>query len=911
MHSQTRSNSFFQIKRQGPLPPGARPQASPAGAVCQLGRPVAGAPSVGKPVALKLDSIQTSSQNGNSSGQAIDLTLDDDDEEEDEPMGEAQLDQPTAPATTDTSSTASDAVKLSLFDGPGNDAATVAQLEATDMMAPLVEDAESDIDEEWPSVPAPANEQASREQTGENVDSALDAIRKTVPIASDEQKVKAAEVKAQLEQSATSPLYGGDSEEMEADVAEELPKEAAKTEEDVSGSVERIIRVEHLEDGEIFEEGSAYKAGLQAQRTVMLEHQTDQLDAQPVDAMDMRPHLRNKKQKKRGKKKAKRKLEAMQMMRTLQGEMAPEFERVTRQRPFGNMPPPGQYTLAMMRNGPRGEPMNMRPVFQDPPPFRPGNVFVAHPQMRPPPMQATAPPLPPPYDDSQILRVNRQGSMEMFDGEPDIQHMMLSEPPKYGGFKYRSVSMSPPLPMAGRPCQPLQRSVSNNESHLSTSSVSLSKPIPSKEREISDDFDLDSLRAAALRTKTKRPGKPSTPTTQKAMNLHSSASSPSSSPRLEEKQSEPESPEIDELRLEILRSMQRNRKRTANKAADKVSTPMQLIDGAGGAKTPDQSSIVSGNKNDTAVDDKSPPGNTKSSNANEEPMPADSSAGEHIAADGSSETDKSTSASEKNESEKTCTPASTLDTAKAPAEVKVMTPEFRPLTACSQSLVIRLNPEDFSPRKGGDDAHASSKVTSTYQDAIKEMRRKIAEREKKQLTNRLLESTAAKLSEPRSFSSPASLSSSPHQLEKTKRVAADTIVMVQGGKSSSFEMVKGLPTVKTKAETKIKESIRETSEVQASKEEHNLVKDASPVSVQHPETTAEQASSTGRNKGDLGKLALERQEQSDTSRVSTFVDTHTLPSVLLHQVPASSDGRNRDPASEPCVKKSIEPVAAT
>ncbi|EEY60553.1 uncharacterized protein PITG_13272 [Phytophthora infestans T30-4] len=146
-----------------------------------------------------------------------------------------------------------------------------------------------------------------------------------------------------------------------------------------------------LEDGEIFEEGAAPKPTMQAQQAMMRENRPGQLDAYPMDAMGIRPHQRVKKQKKRGKKKSKRKLEAMQMMHTPPGEIIPDFERATRRRPFAEGPPPGQYTLAMMRNDPRSNVMNIRPVFQDPPPapFQPGH--------------------------SQILRVNRQGGMEMLD----------------------------------------------------------------------------------------------------------------------------------------------------------------------------------------------------------------------------------------------------------------------------------------------------------------------------------------------------------------------------------------------------------------------------------------------------------------------------------------------------------------
>ena len=56
------------------------------------------------------------------------------------------------------------------------------------------------------------------------------------------------------------------------------------------------------------------------------------------------------------------------------------------------------------------------------------------------------------------------------------------------------------------------------------------------------------------------------------------------------------------------------------------------------------------------------------------------------------------------------------------------------------------------------------------------------------------------------------------------------------------------------------------------------------------------------------QIALEPQERSDISRVSTIVDTYVLPPVLQHQLQASSDVRNGGPAKELCVTKPIEPV---
>ncbi|KAL4103071.1 hypothetical protein PRIC1_006808 [Phytophthora ramorum] len=430
MHTQSQSNSFFQVKRPSPHP-------SASSALFQLGKPAPAA-------LLKPDPIQIPRQSGSSSSQVIDLTLDDE-EEEDEPMGAQVTQQPATPAGADAVSAAAfDALQLRMLDGTENEASAVAQSLQTDsiseMLVPLAEDVESDVDEEWPkvppvetpsvtsvvtaSVPLSVNKQPSHGQTTEEVGVALDAIRRTIPFSQGGQQRNDAEKTDQVEvndQQTHTLSYDDDDNKMEADVDEELPIQASTAVGDASGSktADRVVRVENLEDGEIFEEGAAPKASVQVQRVIMREHDPDQFDALPVDAMGIRPHLRNKKQKKRGKKKTKRKLEAMQLMHGSPGEMPTEFERVIRQRPFVDTPPPGQYTLAMMRNGPtRGEPMNVRPVFQDPPPapFRPVFVGGPHPPTRRPPPQLPTPPLPP-YEDSQILRVNRQGGMEMLDDQ--------------------------------------------------------------------------------------------------------------------------------------------------------------------------------------------------------------------------------------------------------------------------------------------------------------------------------------------------------------------------------------------------------------------------------------------------------------------------------------------------------------
>eukprot|EP00644_Phytophthora_capsici_P008563 jgi/Phyca11/16474/fgenesh1_pg.PHYCAscaffold_20_\ len=157
LHPQATTKNFFQMKRPAS---GSRPTAPPVNAALfQLGRPAAGAPTV--------SAAPDPSGSGDSSAQAIDLTLDDE-EEEDEPMGAQQ----TGNAATGTSSTASDAVKLSLLDGTYNEPKAV----------PFAEDVESDVDEDWPEVPQSesVDDQLSGVQTKEVVLAALNAITKSV-----------------------------------------------------------------------------------------------------------------------------------------------------------------------------------------------------------------------------------------------------------------------------------------------------------------------------------------------------------------------------------------------------------------------------------------------------------------------------------------------------------------------------------------------------------------------------------------------------------------------------------------------------------------------------------------------------------------------------------------------------------
>ncbi|KAL4130378.1 hypothetical protein PRIC2_006378 [Phytophthora ramorum] len=677
MHTQSQSNSFFQVKRPSPHP-------SASSALFQLGKPAPAA-------LLKPDPIQIPRQSGSSSSQVIDLTLDDE-EEEDEPMGAQVTQQPATPAGADAVSAAAfDALQLRMLDGTENEASAVAQSLQTDsiseMLVPLAEDVESDVDEEWPkvppvetpsvtsvvtaSVPLSVNKQPSHGQTTEEVGVALDAIRRTIPFSQGGQQRNDAEKTDQVEvndQQTHTLSYDDDDNKMEADVDEELPIQASTAVGDASGSktADRVVRVENLEDGEIFEEGAAPKASVQVQRVIMREHDPDQFDALPVDAMGIRPHLRNKKQKKRGKKKTKRKLEAMQLMHGSPGEMPTEFERVIRQRPFVDTPPPGQYTLAMMRNGPtRGEPMNAAP------------------------------------GDSSVPR---------------------------------------------------------------------NLPATAQAKAFGD-----------------------------------------------------------------------------------------MIEGA--------------------VNDGS-----------------------------SCETDKSTATSEQNEVGDKMDPpsASTLESPKPSAKVIATTPEFRPLTACSQSLVIRLNPEDFSPRKVGNDTHAvSSKATasSSVQEAIKKLRLEIAEREKTK-TNRLLENAAAKLSKQSSgtgASSAASSSSSPDQLSPERDIKAISAQPPDATATSPKVYATDICTGEGRLSGRVAgeaEGKGSTDGVYTSAEvtERNVAEALPPEARTPAETVTGQEASSAPVES-LREPVLEPQEQSDTSG-GISEDVPATRSCLTTEQTASRD------ASKPASRKS-------
>ncbi|CAH0482006.1 unnamed protein product [Peronospora belbahrii] len=683
------------------------------------------------------------------SSQLIDLTLDD---EEDEIM-ERQVAQESVENKSTTISSSSNTIKLNSLDGIGNESATVVQLvqqdkETSEMTVPLVEDIESDVDEEWPHISSKValsaalsvNDNTSHHQMRKNMGALLDVMSQTISPFHDGQKHKSVweeihQVEVTRQQTLALPLYEGIDDIMKVHLDEELSNKAPQANADVpSLSTIADQTGESLEDGEIFEEGVALKPMIQE---YMSDHHCESIQKRQVNATGIRSHLRSRKQKKRGKKKAKRKVEAMQAMHAPPGRVNSEFKRTIRQQPFADDLPP----FAMMRNGPRGEPMNMRPVFQDAPPalFCAGGLpsAVPHPPLRPPLQQRPAASLPPSYEDSQILRVNRQGGMEMIGGEAELS--LLSASPITEGFQYHSLSVIPPPSMPNGPGLPLQRSVGG--------------------RDESVDFDLDSLRAAALRTKIKRSVKKMDRTTTIVTSVQSSPSSSRSvqtAAYSEEKKRKPVSPEIDELRFDILRSMKRNRNRTASSKTRSISqsTPqgieLSLIE------RPDESRMKKAAQSNPSG------AQAASQNLSECTLISRSTDADRIGNDWpSSKIGKSLTPEQVVSKMEVSKLATTSEKTKPSTDFAVSTSEFRPLTASSQSVVIQLTPNDFLPRKSGDKFTQEATSSSGLRDAIKQMRRKIAEREQQKQTKHLLVSTATELSKQSFGPPPSSALSSP------------------------------------------------------------------------------------------------------------------------------------------------------
>uniref|UniRef100_M4BE12 Uncharacterized protein n=1 Tax=Hyaloperonospora arabidopsidis (strain Emoy2) TaxID=559515 RepID=M4BE12_HYAAE len=866
LHTQNKSKSAFyrdDVKQSGLTPSGSR-ALGPFGSskLFHMDRFNSGAPSPASPATAvanlrafkfghtpKLEHL-----NDCQSNQVIDLTMDDEDSEKDETMEQPIDSGRVAPAAD---AAPAHALSPQASDSTNNETAVVKMKlkhhgeMTSETKMPMTEDIESDVDEEWPLVPAASvssmtskeslsiDHQAAYSRTEEDVGATLDAICKTVSLFQGESGEGDSEQndRASTSWQHKSTLHLCDdkrSSTTDTDVGEGFSHHALEENEDAARVVttsDPIDVSENLEDGEIFEEGGPPVSVLPIK--IMEPTLSVHVSTASVDAMGINSHPRHKKQKKRGKKKAKRKLETMQTLHASPGETSSVFKRTIRQRPYVSASPSDQHRHGTVRNGTRGEAMDVRPVFQDPPPsfFHPSGPHaggpragILHPSTGPPQQHRLAPPPVLQYGDSQILRVNRQGSVKMLEGEagppvcatfseplmqvgaalplprtylePPMQvgaplslhptfsdrpiqggagmslPRMFSEPPMQGGFRYRSMPASSPLPVSNGQGFSLKhfQSTSSRPPPISAPCHNIAV---SRKRDESDDFNLDSLRVAALRSKTKHVVKTTESTDQKVTGAQSSPPPLRSPPILAENgrgRENQESPEIDELRLEILQSMKRKRHRTVNDAKPKkvspVSEPVAM-------ETSDEnglSEVAKINPLASCMDQ----GTTK--RLSEPKVPDVTADTDHIEAEcPTSEMNKPAVRDEQkqvDDSTAFCVTAS-LEPAQL-AGLTVSPPEFRPLTASSQSLVIRLSPDDFSPQTRGGDAYTKASASSSLQNAIQEMRRKIAEREKEK-TNRLSLSAATRLSQ-QSFDTLSSLalsSTSLLPLSQDKQVLAE------------------------------------------------------------------------------------------------------------------------------------------
>ncbi|RLN71502.1 hypothetical protein BBJ29_000689 [Phytophthora kernoviae] len=201
----------------------------------------------------------------------IDLT-EEDDEEEDEPMGQNNQKATISDEVSTVEATMTTQVEEAVG-GPGGESSAAAAALVTEprpqtkpteptseAIPDLGEEVESDVDEAWPSVPSPASSRAKR--TKEEKGTALEGARNTLQHSQNEQEDKRRVQDGTNDNEREGRFSLEDSnEEMEVDVDEELPNQAptpgksTSTSPDLS-SAYRIVELENLEDGEIYEEGA-------------------------------------------------------------------------------------------------------------------------------------------------------------------------------------------------------------------------------------------------------------------------------------------------------------------------------------------------------------------------------------------------------------------------------------------------------------------------------------------------------------------------------------------------------------------------------------------------------------------------------------------------------------------------------
>lgn len=620
----------------------------------------------------------------------------------------------------------------------------------------------------------------------------------------------------------------GDGDDHESEEDEELPRRASDaagrndstaaatpTADTTTTSAESAQRGEDaddevLEDGEIFEEGAVIASPTRVKQAIALERMASRA------AETAAP--RQKKQKKRGKKKSKRKVEAMLMMAG--GDASPGFERNTRHQPFLASPPPPPLhppSAALHPVAPldgaaapleprRPEVGNMRMMFgsaphpplplHPPPPGVHGAPFGMHgPRHGHAPIHGDAPFVPfPPFADDQILRVNRHGSVEMFNsveyprggnGPPPPRHPPANPAAPLhmlGGFKYRVI------PKAVRA---LQASDSTSGSSTSSSSSSNSNQSPDG-KESAGDFDLDNLRAAALRTK--RPSK--------VLEGEEKVDAASSDPAVEKSSTtvttpmegadeplEATTPSIDDLRAEILRSMMVNKKKTAvrstgNAAHVKQSNLEKEVPSNSSSGSVEQQRSEGAEARLVSTDSTIPPLSAPSAPSVPPAPPAPSSPPIPAPQAITSGSIRVASSSPPPVS----APIRVTEFSSLP--VPASPPRFRPLTASTQSIVICLSPEDYSKStKNGDTGQGgtSNSSNSTIQSAIEEMRKKIAEKEK--LRN------GSRVGEPAGDEAP----------KRSAPLSSSGSAMAQGSDKSGVDVTSSHAVMKSSLQAKIEE----------------------------------------------------------------------------------------------------------
>lgn len=722
------------------------------------------------------------------SANCIDLTIDDDSEDDDEPL--VSLSCPQAHrspqrSNTTTSSAAVESSVLSMESAHGNDNSNGQIFEG--------EPVESDVDEEWPQ-PAPvvqpvvrapmcqlsslsfSEDEDQESEEDEELPRRMNGSpmkRATRTSLGDEGRVTGSEQAARERspsqdraegQRVVSVINIDDAEDgitsaspANSDASQEDDHNADVTSEPAAKKLDAIDD-EYLEDGEIFEEGAVPASPTKVKQAIALERLASR-------AMGNSPQQqqRQKKQKKRGKKKSKRKLDAMLMMGGGGAAMATgfevEFERNTRHHSF--LPPTATLDqhmaevdsmMMMYGGGPASHAAgNAASYGAHGPPMPPPP---AHPHMHANPRMPSGPPPPPPsssgafpaFADDQILRVNRHGNVEMFNSNGEFSRNGPKPPPlppqppvALGGFNYRNIQPQPPrfaVPAAAE---------SNGSSKGGSSSSSSSSSSQSPEKLLAEgaakaspsaDFDLDSLRAAALRTKRlskvvadgevsvdvadngAKKGSPPLPVVPPL---------PASEP-VGRKSDVPE-PSIDDLRAEILRSMMMKKKAarpaTVNASSTVKPQPVKIESAPTKVSSPvsvdqqqqqEQQPVIQTESNLLASEEKK---ETQPRPSVYEPLTAPANL----------------NAPRPSPSPSPPLPPTHVDYSSLSVSTAAVVPlKCRPLTASSQSIVIRLSREDYvkSSKSGesGSGGACGNTGSSTIQSAIDEMRKKIAEKEK-------------------------------------------------------------------------------------------------------------------------------------------------------------------------------------